>query len=1001
MTNESNRHYDPNAVGRGVENQHLSVEHLSDQEFDDLLQRERPREAAVRRQYGMDRRTFMKLMGGSLAIVGFGAACTAEPPGEEIIPYVIAPEVLVPGIPLYFNSTMTIGGFATGVTIETHQGRPTRVDGNPEHPAALGGSNTYMQGSILELYNPDRETRVLRNRQPDTFDNFLQDLESVLSDAQSSRIAILTEGVSSPTIASRLNAVLEAYPGARWYQYEPVTRDNVIAGAQLAFDQVVNTVYRFDQANVVVSLDANFMYAMPGSLRYARDFAARRKVLGADPDTAEMNRLYVAESTPSVTGTMADHRLALSPSDVEALARAIASELGVDVSGRVTSDAWDAAWFNALLEDLEQNEGASIVVAGDEQPPVVHALVHAINAALGNVGNTVYYTAPVEANPVSYTEQITALVDDITARQVEAVFILGGNPVYNAPADVPFADLLAEVPFTVHLSLYNDETSRQCEWHIPQTHFIEEWSDGRAYDGSLSVVQPPIGPLYDTVRSANQMLGLLLEDDDSDYDVVRALWEDLYEGDDFEAYWRRTLHDGLAPDSAYAALEVALRADFGAQVNNEPTASSNDLELVFRTDPNIYDGRFSHNSWLQELPKPITQLSWDTAALLSPATAERLDVSFEDLVEVQLNDNTMEVPVWVVPGHADNTVSIFLGYGTSGGADVDDDRNFNAYDIRTTAAMWTAAGASLNALDESYKLAAIRGEIDLDDLEGYLEPLVRTGTLNEYRQNPNFAHEGETSVPMATAFDLREYEEGYAWAMTLDLTACMGCNACIIACQSENTIPTVGKEQVLKAREMHWLRVDRHFLTEGDETHVAFLPVPCMHCETAPCEIVCPVEATVHDSEGLNTMVYNRCIGTRYCSANCPYNVRRFNFLKWIDDDETILEEQRNPDVTVRSEGVMEKCTYCIQRISAARIHAKNEDRRVFDGEIQPACAVACPTQVISFGDLNTENSQVNQHRAEPLNYELLGELGTRPRTTYLARLSNPNEALHGQGEGE
>lgn len=958
-----------------------------DAEFEAILEEQFPREAAIYKQSGMDRRSFMKVMGASLALAGLTLeGCgNVQPPGEEIIPYVRVPEEVIPGRPVFFASAATLGGYATGLLIETHEGRPTRVEGNPEHPASLGGSDVMTQASILELYNPERSIYIREDGEIATWEDFLLALDGVqLGDGTGVRI--LTETVTSPTLAAQLEALLEMYPNAKWYQYEPIARDNVYEGAMMAFGEAVNTVYRFDQANVVLSLDANFLSSMPGSVRYAHDFMSGRKVR---EDNAEMNRLYVVESAPSNAGAMADHRLALRASEVVTFAQALAAALGVEGVSAPGSVPWDEAWFDTLVSDLQENSGASVVVPSDQQSPVVHALAHAINEALGNTGSTVVYTPPVVANPANQGEQLDELVEEMMNGNVSTLLMVGGNPVFNAPADVPFVDGLENVAFKVHLSLYNDETSQLCDWHIPQKHYIEQWGDALAYDGTASITQPPIGPLYDTVRSPYEMLALLLEDTRSEYDIVRENWAEQYGGDDFETFWQGALHAGVVEGSAPEPISPTVSADFSEM----PEATAGGLELIFRPDPAIWDGRFAQNAWLQELPDPLTKVTWDNVALVSPATADRLGIRTEDLVELSYSGNTMRVPVWTLPGHPDDAVTIALGYGRGLSADLDAGENFNAYQLRTTETPWFGGGLSVSRVGR-YELATTRNDVQVTELDP-----VRTGTIDIFRENPDFVHEGESygDYSLLPEYD---YSEGNQWGMSIDLTACIGCNACMVACQMENNIPTVGKKEVTRGRDMYWIRVDRYYAEDGDEQQTQFQPVPCMHCEKAPCEIVCPVQATVHDHEGLNNMIYNRCIGTRYCSANCPYGVRRFNFDDYTDDA-AILQEYRNPDVTVRVQGVMEKCTYCIQRIKTARVQANIENRDVRDGEVVPACASACPTNAIVFGNINDPDASVTNLKAQPHDYSLLGELNTQPRTTYLARLSNPNSALSGSEEEE
>ncbi len=951
---------------------------------DALIERDKIREAAVLRQGGMDRRTFLKLMGSSLALTGVAAmtGCVAtSPPEGQIIPYVEVPEEIIPGKPLFFATSAVLGGMATGVLLETHQGRPTRIEGNPKHPASLGASDIKTQASILELYNPDRSIYVRNDGAIRSWDEFMAAVETanVFADGGAG-MRILTETVTSPALAAQINDLLEQNPGAKWYQYEPVAADNLVAGAEMAFGEAVNTVLNFEAAQIVLAIDGDFLE----NLAYARGFMAQRKVREG---ATTMNRLYAVESTPGNIGTVADHRLALRPSDIENFVRALAVALGVAGVAEPVGTPWDTVWFDAVVSDLEANPGASIVTAGMGMSPAVQALVHAINDALGNAGTTIIYGPPVQANPVVQATQIEELATEMRDGEVSALLILGGNPAYNAPANIGFADALALVPFSAHLSLYVDETSELATWHLPQTHFVEAWGDALAFDGTPSIVQPPIGALYEDVRSAHAVLAMLLGDERSGYDIVREYWQSEYSGGDFEAFWRKSLHDGvvdMTPDPVQPALDSGL----GAAIEAAGTPAPFGLEIVFRPDPALFDGRFASNTWLQELPHPISKISWDTAAYLSPVTAEELGVENNDLVDILYENNVLQIPVWVMPGHADNTVTVYLGYGRGNCSELEEDLNFSAYAIRTSAAQWTGSGANIEAASGNYEIVTIRGEMDIS--EGDVEP-IHFGFLNEYLQDPKSVHGKEAK----TISLLEPYEyDSYAWGMSIDLTSCIGCNACMIACQVENNIPNVGKEGIKQQREMYWIRVDRYYVEDTDETlRTHHQPVPCMQCENAPCEQVCPVHATVHGAEGLNQMIYNRCVGTRYCAANCPYSVRRFNFFDYVDDA-PIMEEWRNPNVSVRPEGVMEKCTYCVQRINAARIEARKENRLIRDGEVIPACGAACPTEAIIMGDLNDANSKVSMVKAEELDYGLLAKLNTQPRTTYLAALSNPNEAL-------
>jgi MoCo/4Fe-4S cofactor protein with predicted Tat translocation signal len=974
--------------------------------FHEFVQREFPLQAAEWHDT-VSRRRFLQLMGASLALAGV-AACGRQPE-EKIVPYVRAPRGnMIPGKPLYFATALSLGGMALGVLAESYMGRPIKIEGNPQHPASLGATDAFAQAAVLTLYDPDRSQVVLQRGQISTWNAFLTALSPALEGQRlqgGAGLRVLTETVTSPTLAQQLRTLLTRFPAAQWHQYEPVTDSTVQAGAQLAFGQNVTPLYHFEKADVILALDADVLACEPGTLRYAHDFAQKRRIRSAQPS---MNRLYAVESMWSLTGAMADHRLPVRSSAVAAIAHAVAQALGTIAQSSATTAPLVAAlarlappateahahWVRAVAEDLWQHRGASLVVAGRQQPPLVHALAHAMNEVLGNVGQTVIYTQPVAAQPVDQLTSLRALVEDMAAGRVELLLILGGNPVYTAPVDVDMAAALAHVPVSVRSGLYVDETSAHCHWHIPEAHELESWGDARAYDGTVSLLQPLIAPLYNG-KSAYELLAVLLgQPEQSGRDIVQEYWRTQHQGADFDQFWRTALHDGLIANTAFPPQEVQLQTGWLADAAAPPAAPPSGLELLFQPDPHMWDGRFANNGWLQELPKPMTKLTWDNAALLSPATAERLGLRNEAVVELRFQGHTVRAPVWIVPGHADEAVTVHLGYGRWRTGRVGSGTGFNAYTLRTSDAWWFGPGLELHATGERYALATTQHH---HNMEG--RHLVRAGTLQQYLQHPQFAQEmEEPPPPQETLYPPHTYE-GYAWGMAIDLSTCLGCNACVVACQAENNIPIVGKQEVLRGREMHWIRVDRYYKGALHNPEVYHQTVLCMHCEHAPCEVVCPVYATVHDNEGLNNMVYNRCVGTRYCSNNCPYKVRRFNFLQYADYDTTSLKLLRNPEVTVRSRGVMEKCSYCVQRISAARIQAQLEDRSIRDGEIVTACQAACPTGSIIFGNQNDASSQVANLKALPLNYDLLAELNTRPRTTYLAAVRNPNPQLRdGQG---
>jgi MoCo/4Fe-4S cofactor protein with predicted Tat translocation signal len=967
-----------------------SLEELADSEgFQDLLEREFPR-YAMQWDDAAGRRHFLKVMGASLALAGL-SACTRQPT-EAIMPYVRQPEEVIPGKPLFFATAVPVAGIATGVLVESHLGRPTKIEGNPDHPASLGATDAFAQASVLELYDPDRSQTLTYLGDIRPWSGFLGAAREALAPQTATGgagLRFLTGSTTSPTLADQFRSVLKKFPAAKWHRYEPAGRQAGLAGARQAFGEPAHTYYKIDKADVILALDADFLCSGPGSVRYAADFAGRRRVRG---NQTAMNRLYVVESTATPTGAKADHRLAMRAADIERFAEAVAAGVGAhDVDKSLESSrlmkAADDNWLNAAVRDLQLHRGASAVIPGEYQAPRVHALSHAINAALGNVGNAVIHTDPLDPNSVDDFESLGELVRDMDAGKVEMLVIVGGNPVYNAPADFGFARLMSKVKLRIHMGLYADETSELCQWHIPQAHFLETWSDARAYDGTVTIMQPLILPLY-FGRSVHELLAAFGDTpNQTPYEIVKGYWNRQHPAKDFEDWWRKAVHDGVVPGTALPPKQVAFR---GSAPGTKSVPPSGSLEIVFRPDPHIFDGCFANNGWLQELPKPLTKLTWDNAALVSPSTAQARGLQNEDLVELEYHGRKMRAPVWILPGQADDSVTVHLGYGRTTAGRVGNGAGFNAYALRTSDTPWFGSGLEIRKTGSKYSLAATQHHHLTEGRQ-----LVISGNIGEYIKNPGFVKEQAEEPPKELTIYPGYKYEGYAWGMSIDQTACVGCNACVIACQAENNISVVGKEQVLMMREMHWLRIDTYYKgNDVSRPETYFQPVPCMHCENAPCELVCPVQATNHSSEGLNDMVYNRCVGTRYCSNNCPYKVRRFNFFLYSDWTTPSLKLQRNPDVSVRSRGVMEKCSYCVQRINEAKIEAEKQDRPVRDGEIQTACQAVCPARAIVFGDINDKESRVAEMKAEPLNYSLLAELNTRPRTTYLAALRNPNPEI-------
>jgi MoCo/4Fe-4S cofactor protein with predicted Tat translocation signal len=1026
--------------------------------FQEIIEDEFPQQSRPLRT-PVDRRQFLLMTGASLALAGLsGCRYIAQ---KKIVPYVEQPEDLVLGVPMHYATSIPLGGFATGVVVTSHEGRPTKLEGNPDHPASLGAIDAITQAQILTMYDPDRSQNVMHLGQISTWEDFAHETRSNLQTSKGAGLRILTETVTSPTIADQIHRILKQYPGAQWHQYEPCGRDNVREGARLALGTPVNTMYHFDKADRILALDADFLIGMPGSLVYARDFADKRRIRTADrspsqPKNLAMNRLYTVESNYSITGAMADHRIAIRPSQIETVARYIASKLvsRAGISAPALPAGVSQAWVDACVADLQATpKGTSLIIVGDHQPPTLHAVAHAINDALGNVGQTVTYTASVEDRPEFQLASLQKLVEDMNSGAVTMLLILSGNPVYNAPANLNFAEALGRVPSRTHLSFYEDETSALCHWHLPETHALEAWGDARSYDGTVSIVQPLIAPLFQG-RSANEVLSILLiHEGDTDtgsfggiragYDIVREFWgrpdnaaaSALVPGwsgfteTEFERRFETVLHDGLFRNSASRPIAPTLDVARATAAPAETTAAQG-LDVLLLPDPTVYDGRFANNGWLQELPKPITKLTWDNSAIISPATAISLslapkgspDRAFEannKVITIAGPQGTVDAAVTVLPGHADDTITLHLGYGRTHGGNLANGAGFNAYKLRTVEAMHILTGIKEPvATGEVNPLAHVRAFHSIGTETVKTEELIRVVPIQEFAEtqkldkdeaavNPVDDEGRQESLYRNASVQEHKYEGfgAYAWGMSIDNNVCIGCNACVTACQAENNIPIVGKDQVSRGRDMLWLRIDTYYRGSYENPASFFEPVPCMHCELAPCEPVCPVAATVHSKEGLNMQIYNRCVGTKYCSNNCPYKVRRFNFYKYVagqpepekmttNYDVPILKLSANPDVTIRGRGIMEKCTYCVQRINLARIAAKKEEREIRDGEVVTACQQACPTNAIVFGDLHDKTSMVSKLKTEPHDYTLLGDLNTRPRTTYLARLQNQNPAL-------
>jgi MoCo/4Fe-4S cofactor protein with predicted Tat translocation signal len=984
-----------------------SVDELADTPaFREMVEREFPAQAAEWID-PVSRRGFLKVMSASLALAGL-SGCTKQP-DEPIYPYVKEPEDLVLGRPVYFATAMPFNTGAVPLLVKTDAYRPIKLDGNPEHPVNRGSSDPLSQGSLLDLYDPDRSQRVINRGEVREFAAFLAAFRAMLSDKKASGgtgLYILSDTVTSPSLAAQWKAAQQSFPNAKWVQWDPVNRDSAYSASKTAFGDYYDAQYRLQDADVIVSLDADFLSSIthPGFLRLAADYASRRKLLDS---SVTMNRLYAVESAPSTTGFKAEHRLALKPSDLAPFAAALAAAVGAGGGSAQPPSGPSGKFLSAIAADLKANAGKCVVIPGEQQTPAVHMAAIAINQALGNVGKTVVYTETVNPMPSIQGQDLVSLVSDMQAGKVDWLVILNANPVYTAPVDLHFEEALNKVKVSAHLGSHLNETGLVTEWHINGAHYLESWSDTRAYDGTATVIQPMIDPLYGGKTAHDVIQSMLDQPDLTPYDVVRKTWQGSLGAGDAEHAWRKILHDGMVGGTAFAAKTVSAKiGDLQATASN---AADGTVEVIFRPDPNVYDGRYANVGWLQEIPKPVTSMSWDNAALMSYRTLSKFKLAEQDVIAIESNGNTVLAPVLAVPGHPDDAVTVYLGYLRPHGGRVAGGLGFNAYSIRTSNALLFAPGATIKNTGKTYEFAVTKshytdhrsvmaggdgsGTHSLEGNEALTRGIVRYATLDEFKENPNFAHEEEDPKPDTSLFANWRYDKN-AWGMAVDMNSCVGCNACVVSCYAENNIAVVGRHNTMTGRIMQWLRIDTYFEGDLDAPKAHFQPMTCQHCENAPCEQVCPVGATVHSPEGLNVMVYNRCVGTRYCSNNCPYKVRRFNFLLYSDWDTESLKLMRNPDVTVRSRGVMEKCSYCLQRISAAKISADKQNRDIRDGEVVTACQQACPTGAIVFGNINDKASKVAKVKAQQRNYGVLADLNTRPRTTYIAEVFNTNPEL-------
>jgi molybdopterin-containing oxidoreductase family iron-sulfur binding subunit len=983
------------------------------------------------------RRRFLKLMGASMALAGLTLTGCRRWPEEHLAPYSSNPTGAVPGMPDMYATAMELGGVAQGLLVTSWDGRPIKVEGNPTHWSSWtvkgkqGSADAFAQASVLDMYDPQRSRSPVdrtSGAKESSWDEFAAFAGSHFGKLKGNGggFAILSEATASPSVLDMRKRLLAAFPQAKWYEYEPVTRDAELEGTRQAFGKPLRPIYQLDKAAVVVSLDADLLGTHPAHVRYAADWSERRR----SGDKGEMSRVYVAESCFSITGTVADVRLAVDPARIDVLARALAARVGVaGVSGadeKLTD--LETKFVDAAAAELKASGGNGVVAVGYAAPVAAHVLAHGINQQIGAFGKVVNLIDDPAGDRPTHVAAIADLAKAMSGGQVNTLLMLGGNPAYDAPVDTDFANALKKVPVSIHLAVYDNETSRLAKWHLPRAHYLEAWGDARSWDGTTGVVQPLIQPLFGG-KSVIEVLAMLAGDEVAAGDqIVRRTWrEQFIKGGDFEKQFRKALEAGFLEGSESKPVQAQ------AKVANLPAATPARAQgtffLKFEHDCHAYDGRFANNGWLQETHDPLTKLVWDNAALISVKDAKDLDVTTGDVIKLEGNGRWMEAAAYVLPGQPVGVISLSLGYGRTAagsdkeGANLGDHLGFNAYTMRTTTAPWVVGGVKASKTGQTFTLAATHGHHLMDEIgmkgtearvgkKGDTGVIIREASLEEYRKKPAEMHKKSEASLSLQLFDPLRYNGPHAWGMTVDMNTCIGCNACVVACQAENNIPIVGKDQVLVHREMHWIRIDRYFKGAAEDPNIDVIhqPMLCVHCENAPCEQVCPVAATMHDTEGLNTMVYNRCIGTRYCSNNCPYKVRRFNYFDWhakpprdrvgvlwagmpdTQQREMVDKFKRmqfNPEVTVRMRGVMEKCTYCVQRVSRTKIFKRAKGEEIRDGDVVTACQQACPTQAIVFGDLRDTSAQVNQLQRNPRAYDVLGELNTRPRTRHLAKLRN------------
>ena len=965
----------------------------------------------------MTRKKFLSLMGASMAMAGL-VGC--RKPAQKILPYIQAPEEIIPGIPNYYASTMPFGMNSFGIVVESHEGRPTHIEGNSLHSSSKGSVNPFIQASILDLYDPDRMKYIYSSSGKSSIDNFkksIKEISGVFKDKDGEGLAVLSSSFRSPTTKNLHDKFISNYPKSNWVSFDSISYENQISGLESVIGDKVLPVYHFDKANIVLSLESDFIGSDLNSIHNQKTFSKKRKV---KTKTDTMNRLYTVESNLSSTGMMADHRFKIKPSQIYNFVAELNNMLlsyGLTNLNKITLNKThfkDNKFISVLAKDLIKNKSKSIITVGADLDSSIHALICIINQSLNNNNKTITYHNVADAI-LSDSKSLTDLFEQIKLNKIDTLLVLDLD-FYHLFSHY-FDKNISSLVNIIYLGSHNDMTAKNAYWSIPKSHYLESWGDATSIDGTKSIVQPLIAPLYESI-SINEIISLFLGEDKTDYNLVKEFWKNNILTTNFSKKWRKTIHDGYLKESENSNTLKTKKISFKKPYSlfNQKLKSikkTGNIEIRFCASNQIYDGRYINNYWLRESPDPITKVSWENVALISHNMASTYHVENSDIISIKHNNKSIEIPVWVLPGIPDETIILELGYGRF--INHESDRNYIDEDVLGVNVLPLKdngenflIGANFSTTNKKQIVACTQDHhgLDLeklasDEVENRLPEIIRESNIQDFKKNDDFVldydrkwHLPDEDKDMPSLYPSHDYSEGPQWGMNIDLNVCSGCNACAIACQSENNIPVVGKQQVHDGREMSWIRMDRYFKGDIDNPEFALQPVGCVHCENAPCEQVCPVAATTHDEEGLNGMTYNRCIGTRYCANNCTYKVRRFNFYNYTYDSPEVVQMAQNPDVTVRFRGVMEKCTYCVQRISEAKITAKNEKRSLIDGDVKVACQSACAMDAITFGDITDSNSEVSKAKSLSHDYSLLKMLNTKPRTTYLAKFRNPHPDL-------